>query len=127
VHYGRRGLVGLVLKHQIVGRMYLPALPKTVFRAAIAQTAANQAALACALERFHLAHRKYPPDLQTLVPNWIPTRVHDVIEGSDYIYRTIDSDHFTLYSVGWNEKDDGGTSGEILFGREGDWVWTNAD
>jgi len=127
VHYGRRGVIGLALKHQIVGRMFLPALPKYIFRAAIAQTAANEAALACALERYHLAHRKYPADLEALVPNWIATRLHDVIEGSDYVYHATDAEHFTLYSVGWDEADDGGKAGEILFGRKGDWVWTSAD
>jgi hypothetical protein len=127
VHYGKRGLIGIVLHHQIVARMFLPALPKCIFRAAIAQTAADQAALACALERCHLANKRYPSDLQSLVPRWIPTIPHGVIEGSDYIYRAIDSDHFVLYSVGWDEKDDGGTPGALLFSREGDWVWTNAD
>jgi len=28
---------------------------------------------------------------------------------------------FVLYSVGWNEKDDGGVPGKT--GLEGDWVW----
>jgi hypothetical protein len=127
VHYGKRGLIGLVLHHQIVGRMFLPALPKCIFRAAIAQTAADQAALACALERYHLANKRYPPDLKSLVPRWIPRIPHGVIEGSDYIYRASDSDHFVLYSVGWDEKDDGGTPGGFQFSHEGDWVWTIAD
>jgi hypothetical protein len=124
---GKRGITGTILHHQIVARIFLPTLPKAIFRAAIAQTAANQAALACALERYHLANGKYPPDLQSLVPNWIAIQPHDVIGGSDYIYHAADSDHFTLYSVGWDEKDDGGTPGEFLFSSEGDWVWTNAD
>jgi len=38
-----------------------------------------------------------------------------------------DDDHFILYSIGWNEKDDGGTSGESLFAREGDWVWKSSE
>ena len=30
---------------------------------------------------------------------------------------------FILYSVGWNEKDDGGVPGKTLFDeKEGDWV-----
>ena len=31
---------------------------------------------------------------------------------------------FVLYSVGWNEKDDGGVPGKELFDpKDGDWVW----
>jgi len=33
-----------------------------------------------------------------------------------------------LYSVGWNEKDDGGTPGKALFDeKQGDWVWRFAE
>ncbi len=126
VYSGKRGTVGTIFHHQIVGRLFLPTLPKCIFRAAVAQTAANQAVLACALERYHLANGKYPPDLQSLVPAWIANKPHDVIQDSDYIYRATDSIYFTLYSVGWDEKDDGGTPGEFLFTKKGDWVWTNA-
>jgi hypothetical protein len=32
-----------------------------------------------------------------------------------------------LYSIGWDQKDDGGTLGPLLLGHEGDWVWESAD
>ena len=118
---------GIILNHWIVARMFLPTLPKVLFRGAIAQTAANQAALACALEQYHLANGNYPASLQSLVPDLMPTIPHDVVGGQDYRYRQVDADHFVLYSIGWNEKDDGGTPGESLFSREGDWVWKNSD
>ena len=35
-----------------------------------------------------------------------------------------DEGRFVLYSVGWNEKDDGGVPGKTRFDEsEGDWVW----
>jgi hypothetical protein len=118
---------GIILHHRTVARLFLPTLPKVLFRGAIAQTAANQAALACALERYHLAHGKYPATLPSLVPEWMPTTPRDVIGGHAYRYRRIDADRFVLYSIGWDGKDDGGTAGESLFGRQGDWLWKNSD
>ena len=44
--------------------------------------------------------------------------------GEPYKYLRKEDGSFVLYSVGWNEKDDGGTSGKTLFDEEnGDWVW----
>ena len=42
--------------------------------------------------------------------------------------RRIEGDRFQLYSVGWNEKDDGGKvvmnkDGKTPNPTEGDWVW----
>jgi len=42
-------------------------------------------------------------------------------------YRRTDDGQFVLYSVGWNETDDGGevafTSGGSVDVNTGDWVW----
>jgi hypothetical protein len=39
-------------------------------------------------------------------------------------HRTISRDgKFLLYSVGWNETDDGGTAGTLADVKKGDWVW----
>jgi hypothetical protein len=57
-----------------------------------------------------------------------------VISGEPYKYhRTADpssqssaatSGQFVLYSVGWNETDDGGMPGQNMFDdKQGDWVW----
>jgi len=49
---------------------------------------------------------------------------HDIINGELFRYRRTDDGQFILYSVGWNEKDDGGTPGTKLFDEKfGDWVW----
>jgi len=46
---------------------------------------------------------------------------NDAITGEPYKYRRTDEGLFILYSVGWNEKDDGGTVARIF--KNGDWVW----
>jgi hypothetical protein len=90
---------------------------------------------AIALERYRLAHGEYPDALDTLVPQFIAKLPHDVINGQPLHYRHdppspgsgAASGQFVLYSVGWNETDDGGEVGLTKNGNvdinPGDWVW----
>ena len=104
--------------------MLVPALSGMPIKAATAQTAADEAMLACALERYRLANGQFPGTLEALVPRFISELPHDVISGEPYKYRRTGDGQFVLYSVGWNEKDDDGVSGNTLFDeKEGDWVW----
>ena len=114
----------VVIHHRIIATLLLPALGKVPLRAATAQTAADQPALACALERYRLANGQFPENLEALVPKFISQLPNDVITGKPYKYRRTPDGQFVLYSVGWNEKDDGGTPGKTLFDeKQGDWVW----
>jgi hypothetical protein len=91
------------------------------------QTLANEAQIACALERYRLAHGEYPETLNALVPQFIEKLPHDIIGGQPLHYRRTDNGQFLLYSVGWNEMDDGGQVVSKPDGSEdwgkGDWVW----
>jgi hypothetical protein len=86
-------------------------------------------ALACALERYRLAQGQYPEDLNALVPRFVALLPHDIINGQPLKYRRTDHGQFILYSVGWNEKDDGGVVATIKADPprqdilQGDWVW----
>ncbi|MGA2138797.1 MAG: hypothetical protein ABSH14_08055 [Verrucomicrobiia bacterium] len=121
---GRLESVGAILHHHVMAGLLLPALQRITLKAAIAQTVSDQAALACALERYRLANGQFPETLGALVPRFISPMPHDVITGEPYKYRRMDDGQFVLYSVGWNEKDDGGVPGKTLFDeKEGDWVW----
>ena len=116
--------VGIVLRHRLMSGLLLPALNKVLSKAAAAQTVANQAALACALERYRLANKQFPEKLDSLAPQFISALPVDVLTGEPYKYRLADDGHFVLYSIGWDEKDDGGRAGKKLFDeKEGDWVW----
>ena len=127
---GRLGKgLNAILHHRFIASMLLPALGKVSLKAAKAQTAADQAALACALERFRLANGQFPEKLDALAPRFIDRIPNDVISGQPLKYRRLDEGKFLLYSVGWNETDDGGT---VVLTREksrtvdftqGDWVW----
>jgi hypothetical protein len=92
------------------------------------QTLVNEAQIACALERYRLAHGEYPNALDTLAPQFIENLPRDIINGEPLIYRRIEKGSFLLYSVGWNETDDGGkivlAKGDLQNVTLGDWVWT---
>ena len=64
--------------------------------------------MAIALERYRLAHGEYPDSLDALAPQFIAKVPHDVIGGQPLHYRRTSDGQFVLYSVGWNETDDGG-------------------
>ena len=105
----------------------LPNFAKATQTTAYNQTLVNQAQIVCALERYHLTHDEYPETLAALVPQFIEKLPHDLIGGEPLHYRRADDGKFQLYSVGWNEKDDGG---EIAYAKngsvdreKGDWVW----
>ena len=118
------GRVSDIFHHRFMSGMLLPALENFVAKAAGAQTVADQAALACALERYRLANGQFPDTVDVLTPRFISPLPHDVITGGPYKYRRAADGQFVLYSVGWNEKDDGGVPGKKLFDQsEGDWVW----
>jgi len=96
---------------------------------AYGQNSINMARVACALERYRLAHSKYPETLDTLAPQFIEKTPHDIIGGQPLRYRRTDGGRFLLYSIGWNETDDGGQIGLTEYGStdptKGDWVWPN--
>jgi hypothetical protein len=122
---GRNPVTTILTRHQLLSAVMLPALGNIPKKGAAAQVAADEALLACALERYRLAHGEYPDKLDALAPEFISGLPHDVIGGEPYKYhRTADS--FVLYSVGWNEIDDGGQigmKGHSTDISQGDWVW----
>jgi hypothetical protein len=88
------------------------------------QTAVNEAAIACALERYSVALGQYPETLDALAPRFIEKLPCDLIGGQPLKYRRDFGGTFLLYSIGWNEKDDGGNPGEgNSYITDGDWVW----
>lgn len=111
----------------VLCKMFFPALTNSPRRFALAQTSVNLARTALALERYRLARGSYPATLDALAPQFIPSVPRDPIGGQPLHYRLADNGQFLLYSVGWNEKDDGGTlaltQGGSVDLENGDWVW----
>jgi len=65
--------------------------------------------------------------LDRLVPEFIAKLPPDIITGEPLKYQRANGE-YTLYSVGWNGTDDGGSvspkqPGEIVDLADGDWAW----
>jgi hypothetical protein len=119
----------------VLETLFIPNWNNAAEKFAHAQTSANLARVALALERYRLANGNYPESLDALAPKFISEIPHDVIGGESLKYRRDSINQFVLYSVGWNERDDGGV---VVFKKgssprdetktdvdisEGDWVW----
>jgi hypothetical protein len=115
----------------LLASIAIPNSKKTMQTCAYNQTLVNEGQIACALERYKLANGNYPETLDALVPQLIEKIPHDIIGGQTLHYRRKDGGKFLLYSVGWNEMDDGGqenltqTKGGSIDYTKGDWVWKN--
>jgi hypothetical protein len=72
------------------------------------EVAKQVTAAAIALKRYQLKHGNCPPDLNLLVPEFIPAVPIDPVDGQPLRYRRNADDSFLLYSVGENGVDDGG-------------------
>lgn len=115
--------------YNLLERMLFPALGSAVEKFARAQALIQLSRTAIALERYRLAHEEYPESLDALALQFLEKVPHDVIGGGPLKYRRVASGQFVLYSIGWNEKDDGGVevfkknSSSELDASQGDWVW----
>jgi hypothetical protein len=115
--------------YTFLAAMAVPDFSKAWQTTAHNQTMVNETQTACALERYHLVHGQYPKTLDALVPQFIEKLPHDIIGGQPLHYHRMADGKFLLYSVGWNETDDGGQVAPMKAGRPdmkiGDWVWEN--
>jgi len=120
---------GRLSPYKFLAAINTPNFSRATQRMAYNQNQANMALVACALERYRLANGSYPESLDVLAPQYIGKLPHDIINGGDLKYRR-ENNTFVLYSIGWNEKDDGGTPAPIKSGQpdldNGDWVWPYA-
>jgi len=108
----------------IFERALIPTIASVLRTYAKGETSLDEAIVACALERFKLAHGDYPTKLDELVPQFIEKLPHDVVNGEPLHYQRTPDGRFMLYSVGWDEKDDHGVSVDYNTSNwQGDWVW----
>jgi hypothetical protein len=126
------GVGDRIWRHEVLTSMMFPSLPGFFRKMAAGQAGANEAVIACALERYHQAKGDYPESLAALSPGLIKEIPRDVVGGEPLRYRRKNSGSYDLYSIGWNQKDDNGTVGLTPKGKDvdlakGDWVWSVPD
>lgn len=107
--------------YTLIAEIAVPNFTKALQTFAFNQTKADEAQVVCALERYRIERGNYPQSLDHLVPKFIGKLPRDIISGQPLKYRRIADDQFLLYSVGWNEIDNGGQVSSAF--DQGDWVW----
>jgi hypothetical protein len=117
--------------YTLMAAIAVPNYTRAAMVLALNQTKCREAMIASALERYHLAHGDYPESLDALAPQYLQKVPVELIGGQPLKYRRVDAGKFALYSIGWNERDDGGSPyPEVKGGQakydQGDWVWAAA-
>ena len=138
--YPRRQAAGAELLRQtqttpynFLAKLMLQVYPTIMVRTAAAHVAIQQAVVACALERFWLRNGHYPETLHKLVPDYLSEPVEDALSGEPFQYQRQANGQYNLYSVGWNEEDNGGViatepgSPDRRDDQSCDWVWFGGD
>jgi hypothetical protein len=108
--------------YKLLAVIAVPNFTKALQTFAFNQTKADEAQMVCALERYRLVHGRYPETLNELLPQFIDKLPHDIIGGQPLKYRRTADGQFLLYSIGWNETDDGGQFYPSSYDK-GDWGW----
>ena len=118
--------------YHVFAMMLLPAYDKMGIRMSASQATIDQALIVTALESHRLAKGSYPASLAALSPEWLATVPGDWFSDAELVYRRDNDGTFMLYSIGYNETDDGG---RYVFGEskrkaiqweDGDWPWPSA-
>lgn len=107
--------------HYILVKQLMPAFEKSIEKSLRAEHYLQLAITACALERYYLPHKAYPPSLQDLVPEYIPQLPLDIMDRSELKYEHTENGTFRLWSIGIDGEDNGGDSE-----KDRDWVWPRA-
>lgn len=108
-----------------LARVATPGLLRAWQTMAHKQTTVDHAFIACALERFRLAHGEFPGDLSSLTPDFANRLPHPIIAGDRFYYRRLDSSHYELYSSGWNQGRRSASAPAGLSPQQttSDWAW----
>jgi hypothetical protein len=104
--------------HYNIANLVLPSIHKIYAKTLRIQQIRDQTITACALERYYLQHKTYPPTLHDLVPEYIPQVPLDIMDRSELKYERSEDGTFRLWSVGLDGEDDGGDTE-----KDRDWVW----
>ena len=111
-----------------MAKISLPVSASVTVKIAYGQAFVDEAVVACALERYYLAHHDYPEELAALVPALIERVPQDVIDSASMRYQQTPGGRYQLWEAGWNGTDEGGRT-VLLKGlnkvdmKQGDWVW----
>jgi len=120
------------LKYPLI-TLLVPALNRSVAQADLTDARRDAAITLLAIARFQAETGELPARLEDLVPAYLPALPRDPVDGQPLRFAHTDSG-FTLYSIGFDQDDDGGRPCEVpddakpftprtrKAGADGDWV-----
>lgn len=114
--------------HRFLAAMLFPAISNAGQKFASHQGSIDLGIAACVIEQFKLEKGQYPETLEAL-PAAVRERIPLDLIGGKPLHYAKQGDRFMLYSVGWNQTDDGGKIGLTenrdprWDSKKGDWVW----
>ena len=111
-------LQGLRLAYPLNSLFYMPFWGPYPGSVVFAQTALNQTIIACAAERYWLAHKSYPDEASELIPSYLPAIPNDIVLGRPLTYEKESDSRFILRGTGLNRKNDSGKA------ASDDWLWS---
>ena len=124
--YGRFAKSATFIPCKFIAALALSGVRPVMKKGFHAEACADQALIACALERYRLANGQYPETLQKLAPTFLQTIPCDVMTGEPMHYRLNADSSYLLYSIGADGADDGGKivlkQGGGVDLAHGDWV-----
>ena len=82
---------------------------------------------ALALHRYQLRHGRFPPDLESLAPEFLAAVPLDFMNGQPLRYRLEPGGSFRLYSVGADGVDDGGNPAPVKAWKAYWTIWEGRD
>lgn len=112
--------------HAIASRLMIGSAEAAFMKTAKAEAIAlaSRTGLACRLYKSRTGH--YPQTLDELVPELLTEVPIDPFTGKPLVYRR-EGEGFIVYSLGSNEKDDGGRSTymitQLVMPKDDDWSW----
>jgi hypothetical protein len=115
--------------YNVFAKLLMPAFSKAPQRSARTQVLVDETRVACALERYRMEHSAFPDTLEALAPHFISKIPNDLFDGKPLRYIKNADGAYTLYSIGWNLRDDGGITARTTGNtphvdlNNGDWVW----
>lgn len=116
--------------YRALANLTMPAIARVALKTARHQANLSLARVAIALERHRLALGQYPERLDELAPRFVAKLPPDPVNGEPFRYRREGTGQFLLYSIGLNQRDDGGRGapsakrGSPKQPADGDdWIW----
>ena len=126
--FSHRDPITALTGHKILSNILVPSMDSFIQRATFTQSTTDLAIVALALELYHLKNQDYPATLADLTPE-TSTLPMDIAAKQPLKYERQSKDAFRLWSVGWNQKDDGGVTAKGSGNstgikiEDGDWTW----